>query len=160
MCANSEGSGETAQMHRLTWAFPGCLCDKYHNLINWFKCSFRSGLIWVYTFYSDLSVQKLSIWHYGKKDQLTWTIFPSFVTSKCSPGIGLPALKNIVFLNMDEQSNQSTNTFISCLLIFSLYSTKIWITEKISNSKLSLFPIVLTNIGDLLQCKTYLLASS
>ena len=33
MCANSESSGETAQMGRLAWAFAGHLCDKYHNLI-------------------------------------------------------------------------------------------------------------------------------
>ena len=38
MYANSEGSGETAQ---LAWAFAGriCdmrrLCDKYHNLMSW-----------------------------------------------------------------------------------------------------------------------------
>ena len=33
MCANSEGSGETAQMRRLAWAFAGRLCDKYNNHI-------------------------------------------------------------------------------------------------------------------------------
>ena len=37
MCANSEGSGETAWMSRLAWAFAGRLCDKYHNLMSWFK---------------------------------------------------------------------------------------------------------------------------
>ena len=37
MCANSEGSGETAQMRRLAWAFAGRLCDKYHNLMSWLK---------------------------------------------------------------------------------------------------------------------------
>ena len=35
MCANREGSGETAQMLRLTWAFAGRPCDKYHNLMSW-----------------------------------------------------------------------------------------------------------------------------
>ena len=35
MCANSEGSGETARMRRLAWAFVGRLCDKYHNLMSW-----------------------------------------------------------------------------------------------------------------------------
>ena len=35
MCANSEGSGEIAQMRRLTWAFTGHLCDAYHNLMSW-----------------------------------------------------------------------------------------------------------------------------
>ena len=33
MCANSEGSGETAWMRRLAWALAGRLCDKYH--ISW-----------------------------------------------------------------------------------------------------------------------------
>ena len=35
MCANSEGSGESARMRRLAWAFAGRLCDKYHNLVSW-----------------------------------------------------------------------------------------------------------------------------
>ena len=37
MCANSEGSGETAQMRRPDWAFAGRLCDKYHNLMSLLK---------------------------------------------------------------------------------------------------------------------------
>ena len=37
MCANSEASGETAQMPRLAWAFAGRLCDKYHNLMSSFN---------------------------------------------------------------------------------------------------------------------------
>ena len=39
MCANSEGSGETARMHMLTLAFTGRLCDKHHNLMSWLKLS-------------------------------------------------------------------------------------------------------------------------
>ena len=39
MCANSEGSGETARIHMLVWAFAGRLCDKYHNLISWLNSS-------------------------------------------------------------------------------------------------------------------------
>ena len=39
MCATSEGSGKIAQMRRLVWAFASHLCDKYHNLIRWLKCS-------------------------------------------------------------------------------------------------------------------------
>ena len=35
MCANSESSGKSAGMRRLTWAFAGHLCDKYHNLMSW-----------------------------------------------------------------------------------------------------------------------------
>ena len=34
MCANSEGSGETARMRRFAWAFAGRLCDKYHNFMS------------------------------------------------------------------------------------------------------------------------------
>ena len=41
MCANSEGSGETAQMRRLTWAFAGRPCDKYHNLMSWLVNVYR-----------------------------------------------------------------------------------------------------------------------
>ena len=35
MWATSEGSGETARMRRLAWAFAGRLFDKYHNLMGW-----------------------------------------------------------------------------------------------------------------------------
>ena len=35
MCANSEGSGETARTRRLARAFAGRQCDKYHNLMSW-----------------------------------------------------------------------------------------------------------------------------
>ena len=34
-CVRSEGSGETAWMCRLAWAFAARLCDKYHNLMSW-----------------------------------------------------------------------------------------------------------------------------
>ena len=34
---NNEGSGKTARMCRLAWAFAGCLCDMYHNLMSWLK---------------------------------------------------------------------------------------------------------------------------
>ena len=44
MCANSEGSGETARMRRLTWAFGGRLCDKYQNLMCCLKCHFQNPL--------------------------------------------------------------------------------------------------------------------
>ena len=29
-----DGSGQTARMRRLVWAFAGRQCDKYHNLMN------------------------------------------------------------------------------------------------------------------------------
>ena len=39
MCANSEGSGETAWMRRLAWAFTSRLCEKYHNVMSWLSCT-------------------------------------------------------------------------------------------------------------------------
>ena len=39
MCANSEGSGETARMRRLACAFAGRLCDKFNNLMSWLYLS-------------------------------------------------------------------------------------------------------------------------
>ena len=56
MCVNSEGSGETVQKRRLTWAFAGRLCDKYHNLMSWLIFGQDGGysvhpghtLIWLY----------------------------------------------------------------------------------------------------------------
>ena len=41
MCANSEGSDESARMCRLAWAFAGRLCGKYHNLMTWLKYLLR-----------------------------------------------------------------------------------------------------------------------
>ena len=35
MCADSEGSGETARIRRLARSFAGRLCDKNHNLMSW-----------------------------------------------------------------------------------------------------------------------------
>ena len=33
--ANSEDSGDIAQMQRLVWAFAGRLCEKNYNLMQW-----------------------------------------------------------------------------------------------------------------------------
>ena len=41
MCANSKGSGETAWMRSLAWAFTVRLCSKYHNLMSWLKWQLR-----------------------------------------------------------------------------------------------------------------------
>ena len=38
ICANSEGSGKTAWMRRLAWAFAGRLCDTYHYLLSISLC--------------------------------------------------------------------------------------------------------------------------
>ena len=44
MYANSEGSGETARMRILAWAFADRLCDEYHNLMSWLVSYNRSVL--------------------------------------------------------------------------------------------------------------------
>ena len=44
ICANSEGSGETARMCMLAWVFAGRLCDKYHNLKSWLIVTFFGQL--------------------------------------------------------------------------------------------------------------------
>ena len=43
MCANSEGSGETARIRRLARAFTGRLCDKYHNLMSLLSLYFQTS---------------------------------------------------------------------------------------------------------------------
>ena len=53
MCANSEGSGEAAHMHRLAWAFTGRLCDKYHNLMGWPICPQKDAM---YSFNATLKI--------------------------------------------------------------------------------------------------------
>ena len=42
ICVNSEGSGQTARMRRLAWAFAVRLCDKYHNVMSWLNYWFPS----------------------------------------------------------------------------------------------------------------------
>ena len=42
MCANSEGSGETARLRRFAWAFTGRICDKYHSLMSWLISSLNN----------------------------------------------------------------------------------------------------------------------
>ena len=46
MCTNSEGSGETARMRRLAWAFTDRLCDKYHNVRRWLNWLMKPNLCW------------------------------------------------------------------------------------------------------------------
>ena len=49
MCANSEGSCETARMRRVAWAFAGRICDTYHNLMSWLILTFillGSSCLW------------------------------------------------------------------------------------------------------------------
>ena len=84
MCANSEGSDETAQMRRLAWALAGRLCDKYHNLMSWLKSDYsaRSSKI-SSRFYQGLFF--FIIYHYRfhldgylcvlSKDQQNWRLY-------------------------------------------------------------------------------------
>ena len=62
MSANSEGSGETARMRRLAWAFAGRPCDKYHSLMSWLKFTISTknnpSTHYVYQF---ASVKKVNI---------------------------------------------------------------------------------------------------
>ena len=55
MCANSEGSDETARMRRLAWAFAGRLCDKYHNHMSWLNlfpnCEQKATSLWYHWLY-------------------------------------------------------------------------------------------------------------
>ena len=44
MYTNSDGSGETARMRKLAWAFAGRLCDKYQNLVSWLI--YQSTFLW------------------------------------------------------------------------------------------------------------------
>ena len=53
MCANSKGSGETARIRRLAWAFAGRLCDKYHNLSGAHSCCYA----YLFSMISSLSMQ-------------------------------------------------------------------------------------------------------
>ena len=62
MCVNSEGSGETVRMRRLTWAFAGRICDKYHNLMSWLK------VVWLPTSFICIVYQQY-VWDYSNNFQ-------------------------------------------------------------------------------------------
>ena len=68
MWANSEGSSDTAGMHRLAWAFTGRLCDKYHNLMSWLKwASKNEGLFLVFEnlrFYNPWKASSTTFLHW------------------------------------------------------------------------------------------------
>ena len=67
MCANSEGSGETARMRRLALAFAGRICDKYHNtcIMSWLvyfwlyisMCIYVTGFIAESNLHHSISLQ-------------------------------------------------------------------------------------------------------
>ena len=71
MRANSKGSGETARMRRLAWAFAGHLCDKYHNLMSWLICFFGQDVefvcihSWSLPFYLCCPIRHLVIFKSG-----------------------------------------------------------------------------------------------
>ena len=71
LCANSEGSGETARMRRLAWAFAGRLCDKYHNLMRWL-ISYWSDDFQIFWSNSNM------VWEAGASPVLQYAITPPF----------------------------------------------------------------------------------
>ena len=71
MCANSEGSGKIVRMCRLAWAFPGGICDKYHNLMSWLIYDAVLNKFYYYKMYSSVI---LSTKKYSKK--VLWSLTP------------------------------------------------------------------------------------
>ena len=66
MCVNSEGSGETARMRRLAWAFAGRQCDKYHNLMSWLNyCSIRDRRVPMY-YFENIVIEAWSAKHWSQ----------------------------------------------------------------------------------------------
>ena len=70
---NSEGSGETARMCNLAWAFASRLCDKYHNLMSWLTKAWRQQQ-------NDMHVQRRlrSAWAPTQSDQSSLAIWKKF----------------------------------------------------------------------------------
>ena len=69
MCANSEGSGETARdaMARLSHRWDSRLCDKYQNLLTWLQ--FHSNQKFPKTGdYSYVGPLSQSVWSSGLKE--------------------------------------------------------------------------------------------
>ena len=97
MCANSEGSGETARMRRLTWTFSVRLCDKYHNLMSWLNWCLQVTYIppqrqdpLQYCFHRCVSVG-------ADEEQIKfWWLFPYFRVFF----VGTPFLRKTLFLKV------------------------------------------------------------
>ena len=101
-----EGSGETAQMRRLAWAFPGCLCGKYHNLMSWLiweihmkkqevlqECNFSLSLVWEF------------------HNQSGRTRFHQDRTQNCSSLVST-SLKNKMNLKHDTKKKKNIMTYV------------------------------------------------
>ena len=99
MCANSEGSGETARMHRLAWAFAGRLSDKYHNLVSWLKLK--------------------KLFSHFFRSFLFERIFHLHMADNCNSGI-------IFFIN--ELAHDKTNKMICPVWsVFAVCMKKLWV---------------------------------
>ena len=62
-CVNSEGSGKTAWMRRLAWAFACRWCDKYHNLMSWLNWWWlKLGFMPLLSIFIQLSNNSVWLW--------------------------------------------------------------------------------------------------
>ena len=87
----SEGSGETARMRRLAWAFAGRLCDKYHNLISWLIYLLQTcGHTWK------------SVW--GALEGCVIHLYTS--THKVKENVGNSSLSAKFFINLQSMYNE------------------------------------------------------
>ena len=113
MCANSEGSGETARMRRLTWAFAGRLCGSYltvlldpahfvgfvlPQLICFFMFFFKGRQSCMLQFLGRGCLLEL-IWYFRKKNlhkRYTFTVFSLTIAPAVN---GLSSASNSAFSN-------------------------------------------------------------
>ena len=107
MCANNEGSGETARMRWLAWAFAGRLCDiKYHNLMSWLiyvmslmKVLIQKDLIYRYAPLGKLGTNEF-IWPVGIYYEylphfLVFDVFGSMIFQRDIPVVEVDKVVNI-----------------------------------------------------------------
>ena len=69
MYVNSEGSGETARMRRLTWAFAGSLCDMFH-----ISCAGSNVISDLYTLQVTLTHGVLTCNYHGPSSSAAWNL--------------------------------------------------------------------------------------
>ena len=123
MCANSEGSGETVRMHRLTWAFTGRLCEKYHNLMCWL---IYGVLTLISVPFISTILSKLSPIMYHMKDRQT--VSQTVVCQTASQTASLPARQTDRQRNHTCKKTHSPDT-IALLIIFSATGPWPWPKE-------------------------------
>ena len=88
MCVNSKGSGETVRLRRLAWAFAGCLCNKYLNLMSWLNCFQWTFYRWSWCNYCHSKFADLNIGLqilYGECEQNLVFVDQTFVIYSKTP---------------------------------------------------------------------------